>query len=937
MTVAASAAAAKDTYSDWASVQHKDAVDLLTQLGAVKGTDLGTYNPTGNLTRAEAATLFMRVHANPSVTKTNPIEKIEATFKGVAAAKFTDVAVDSWYAGAIGYGVSNGYFAGTTDTTYEPDGKITLVQVAKVLLCALGYNATTEGFVGNTMIERVTALASANGLYAGIDASNPNGAISRDDFAQMVANFLGANMVTYATGVAAVPTSGAKSAMLNYYQKTAVKTTGYVVKNSYAGALAGFRDAYNVTGTGSTGTVVAVPGKCAGTGLCVIAHQATNAGCPGNTYTLVATAAVTGYAEFGQEVTIIEIYNGSTATGTPISTVSTVTGTSAVEDVYANGAINKVATLKAAAKSTAPGTLINQYVNARHGQVPGRMTEIADATDLAARATTGAGYLTKLYDFTGDKTAELALIIEEKLATVSAVGTPDATTGVVTYTVTGTTIASDKIYGDTTLAAGDVFTYYQDDAGLFYINVLTSATGKLTALLGLTGSDDATGVKIGTTDYTFSKVTTADLAAATKANVGSDVKYYLDKGGYVVKMNVVTETPDTATILLYAQSGATFWTGSSIKGIDKDGNSKTYTFASDAKLYSTTAASDSLKYNTLQDMFNAGVRYVTATLDGTVIKSTVPASNAQFVNSGAKTLLTGSLVIGSTNPSWPNFDVDSAVAASPVVSANNAGYVNDDTIFMFRTTTANAVGTAYTKTYYTETVKVVVGVKNIATEAMGDLDVKEVVYADESGAAAVVVVDLGTVEYVAIPSMVYGAVADVSGYSYFAKGLVWEYTGKDATTTKDLYTVKGVRNLKGDTFTLEGVSKDVKDAVDGAKSFGVLFNTSVVATLNAGQATGGTSCIVDVPNEGAIASISLDLNRIAYVDVDAKANTVSTKGATIIVATEDGTFELGSLADVAVGDYVAYANSFATTGGVRCATQAANIVIVVPAALIPAA
>ena len=84
---------------------------------------------------------------------------------------------------------------------FSPNGNVTGSQLAKMLLVSLGYNANTEGFVGNAWATNVNVVASQKGLYEGLESMDASAAITRDNAAQMVWNALNAYEVEYKTTI----------------------------------------------------------------------------------------------------------------------------------------------------------------------------------------------------------------------------------------------------------------------------------------------------------------------------------------------------------------------------------------------------------------------------------------------------------------------------------------------------------------------------------------------------------------------------------------------------------------------------------------------------------------------------------------------------------------------------------------------------------------
>ena len=173
MVVGASAA----DYGDQAEVTQTEAVDVLTAIGVVGGDQNGNFNPDATLTRAE----FCVMIAN-SLTGGN----FDQTLFNGTSTPFTDVA-GHWGAGYIAYCYSNGIVAGTSATTFEPDGTLTAAQAAAILLMSLGYNQNNEFAQNGQFSLNVTRWAQQAGLYDGLTVA-ANSGISRQDTAKLIFN-----------------------------------------------------------------------------------------------------------------------------------------------------------------------------------------------------------------------------------------------------------------------------------------------------------------------------------------------------------------------------------------------------------------------------------------------------------------------------------------------------------------------------------------------------------------------------------------------------------------------------------------------------------------------------------------------------------------------------------------------------------------------------
>ena len=183
-------------FSDQSKIKNTEAVDACTALNIIGGYPDGSFKPEGNITRAEVTKMIcvaLNGGKNPAVsTNTTP------TFSDVrnnANAAWAEGYIESCAAQGIVSGVGGGKFA--------PNGNVTGVQLAKMLLVSLGYKSENEGFTGNAWATNVNVRAAQKGLYKGLESMDTNAAITRDNAAQMVWNALNAYEVEYKTNLVA--------------------------------------------------------------------------------------------------------------------------------------------------------------------------------------------------------------------------------------------------------------------------------------------------------------------------------------------------------------------------------------------------------------------------------------------------------------------------------------------------------------------------------------------------------------------------------------------------------------------------------------------------------------------------------------------------------------------------------------------------------------
>ena len=181
--VAMASAKTLEDYSDASEVKFEEAVDVLSALGIVNGYD-GAFHPGDNIDRDEMAKM---------VACLRNAGEFEADLYA-SANKFAD-AKGSWAEGYIAYCAQLGIVAGRNASTFDPDGKVTGVEVLKMLLCTLGYDAKEQGYVGANWQVNVVRDAKKSDLLEGLSTMDVYAAATRDQAAQMFLNTLKADMV----------------------------------------------------------------------------------------------------------------------------------------------------------------------------------------------------------------------------------------------------------------------------------------------------------------------------------------------------------------------------------------------------------------------------------------------------------------------------------------------------------------------------------------------------------------------------------------------------------------------------------------------------------------------------------------------------------------------------------------------------------------------
>ncbi len=161
----------------------EEAANLLQGMGILLGDEDGV-SPEKAVTRAQAATFMARLVATPAFME---------TFSSTST-PFTDCGGVAWAVPSIAYCFAQHILQGT-DKGFEPDRGVTGHEMAKMLLCAMGYDAEKEGFIGVTFETNVEILANKTGVSKGI--KNLKAPLIRADVITMINNALNAKMVWY--------------------------------------------------------------------------------------------------------------------------------------------------------------------------------------------------------------------------------------------------------------------------------------------------------------------------------------------------------------------------------------------------------------------------------------------------------------------------------------------------------------------------------------------------------------------------------------------------------------------------------------------------------------------------------------------------------------------------------------------------------------------
>ena len=164
-----------------------EAIKYAVNKGYMNGVGDGKFDPAGSMTRGMVVTVLYRREGSPAVTFRND---------------FTDVKKGKFYSDAVIWAKDEGVVNGITETTFEPNGKITREQLATMLsrfsercLVSVPDRADLSGYPDADKIHSYAkdALAWANeaNLIKGMSDGtlSPRGEATREQFATILKRF----------------------------------------------------------------------------------------------------------------------------------------------------------------------------------------------------------------------------------------------------------------------------------------------------------------------------------------------------------------------------------------------------------------------------------------------------------------------------------------------------------------------------------------------------------------------------------------------------------------------------------------------------------------------------------------------------------------------------------------------------------------------------
>ena len=187
LSLAVSANAFKDDKS--ISDDYAEAVAVLNGMGVFKGYEDGSFQPAGDITRAEVSAIVYRVY-------TQDVKDAKASMYATYN-KFSDMAGAGWAQGYIGYCANASLVKGYPDGTFKPSGKVTGYEVLAMILRAVGYDKNNE-FSGADWALHVAQTAQQLGVLDNVaKTTDLNAPASRELVAELLFQGIQKAQVTY--------------------------------------------------------------------------------------------------------------------------------------------------------------------------------------------------------------------------------------------------------------------------------------------------------------------------------------------------------------------------------------------------------------------------------------------------------------------------------------------------------------------------------------------------------------------------------------------------------------------------------------------------------------------------------------------------------------------------------------------------------------------
>ena len=643
MSLVTISAGAKD-FTDKSSIKYVEAVDVMSGVGVIDGYTTGDFKPTDTLTRGAAAKIICNMILGPTT----------AAALSADAAPFKDVPANHVFAGYIAYCSQLGIINGYGDGTFRPAGTVTGYQFLKMLLGALGYDGSKEGFTGGNWSVNVAKLAVSLGLDDGNDNFVGTKAMTREEACLYAFNTMLATMVEYdnnSTIIVGDVTIVDKSKAKEVTVKAAATANNFgPAADSNGNHTLQFAEKYFPKLTENSKTLD---------------------GLKGHTYS----------------------YNGQVISDWAIngSVLATVTNGTAVANLVAENNKDYIG-YKVDRNAADTQDSVTLYINGVAQNGGSAYTALSSLVSALGTTYDKRGTVIEFQDADGDGKYDNVAVTKDSVAKVGAnpvVTTSGAVTSVTVSGVAGLSkINANNVFGYENLAKDDYVLWHTDGTN-YFLTKCETVTGKMT------DTNNTNKIFIDGTEYKVSEINGVQSVANMKTESwGKASTFYLDEGGYVVKA-VADEAVVDLTNTLYLVDKQNAGYSVQAKAIFADGTS--------AIINVTKVGTTTIDVNNQSSLVADKFYTFTKTDAGYELKvpSTAQATFTDAADAGTTNAFTGGVVSGIDDASDVGYTITKNQAnfltkytySSGVVTAQQNVLATSNTAFVYDTTNGY---TAYT-------------------------------------------------------------------------------------------------------------------------------------------------------------------------------------------------------------------------------------------------
>ena len=549
---------------------YDEAVTVLSNLKVFQGYENGSFQPKGEITRAEVAAIIYRI-------VTGDVNDAQvAIYKDYN--KFNDVKSTSWYAGYVNYCANAEYIKGYDAKTFGPNDKVTGYQALAMILRAVGYDKNGE-FTGAGWQVQVASVAKSLHITDNVTAGTLGGSAPREVVAELLFRSILVPQVTYSAAFGYQNIGLTTGAIANTNN---IINSAWLVHNDSIGA--------ETFGLQMVSGEISAVGRTAGTTTLVDRSAAAN-GTLLNPVTVTNTD--TPWTDIGYGAYVYTVPTAGSKTREAVSDVvvtgqsllATTDGTEygfgpsdanvVVEDgahLYYNGEYIGNILIGANGAITNPSNgKIKKFLQDKDGIVGvkvdyidndnGGRAEVVAVTEYSVASVTG---ITNATNIGSNAIVENSTYIIEHSATEGAPNREAAR------------VADSKLVASEELAVGDLVTYVEypgsfkgenaATAGDYYVTKAPVTTDKYTQINYATTSRNDVSYVIGETTYVVSEVNNTCYNGAvsylnarannTYTNVGNTVDVYTDPYGHILHVNTTNVAKDYLYVIRNDHSSA---------------------------------------------------------------------------------------------------------------------------------------------------------------------------------------------------------------------------------------------------------------------------------------------------------------------------------------------------------------------------------------------